>query len=36
MDFINGYIFFSKDKDKLVKVFCHMFNLEVIYVVAID
>jgi ribosomal protein S18 acetylase RimI-like enzyme len=36
MDFFNGFIFFSKDKEKLIQAFCHMFNLEVFYVAVID
>lgn len=38
--FVEGFhqwlIFFSKDKDKLIKAFSHMFNLEVFYIAVID
>jgi ribosomal protein S18 acetylase RimI-like enzyme len=38
--FVDGFFqwlhFFSKDKDKLVKAFSHMFNLDVFYVVVSD
>jgi ribosomal protein S18 acetylase RimI-like enzyme len=38
--FVDGFFqwlhFFSKDKEKLIQAFCHMFNLEVFYVAVID
>lgn len=38
--FVDGFFqwlhFFSEDKDKLVKAFSHIFNLEVFYVAVID
>ncbi|GGE58776.1 GNAT family N-acetyltransferase [Priestia taiwanensis] len=38
--FVDGFFqwltFFSKDKEKLTKAFCHMFNLDVFYVAVID
>lgn len=38
--FVDGFFqwlhFFSKDKDKLIKAFSHMFNLDVFYIAVID
>ena len=38
--FVDGFFqwlhYFSKDKEKLIQAFCHMFNLEVFYVAVID